>query len=178
MASRKPRKRKALKVGKTLPGYVKITSKNPLRAPTATEVLGGSIVGRGAAARIAAAVRPALAAARGISARAALTEAAGATLGAAAGAGALAYLLTSYGLGARDRRKLDLQEQAFRASQAYRAYREKLAADQGRPLTAAQLKQTRNVYRAELQKLGLSTNDLKKIMGATIFDPGHPIASN
>lgn len=172
-AAKKAKARRPLKVGRTLPGYVKITSKNPLRAPTATETVLGALGARRILPAAARAARAATAAGGATLAETGLIPAAG-ILGTA---GTLAYLLVSYGLGARDRKKLDLQEQAFRASQAYRAYREKLAGDQGRPLTKAQLKQTAQLYKSELLKLGLSSNDLKKIMGATIYDVGHPIIS-
>lgn len=176
-SGKKPKAKRPLKVGRTLPGYVKITAKNPLRAPTTTETIGGALAGRAFLPAIKRAAGPILKAAQGIGARAALKEAAGATTGILGTAGLLAYELAKFGLGIRDRKKLDLQEQAFRASQAYRAYREKLAGDQGRPLTQTQLKQTASIFQSELLKLGLSTNDLKKIMGATIYDRGHDIAS-
>lgn len=172
------RARRPLKVGRSLPGYVKITRKNPLRAPTTTETIGGALIGRKALPALKKGAQAFLQTGAGKLTGAQLLKAGlGKTGGILGSAGLLAYFLASYGLKLIDRKKLDLQEQAFRAAQAYRAYREKLAGDQGKPLTKTQLKQTADIYRSELLKLGLSTNDLKKIMGATIYDRGHEISS-
>lgn len=151
---KRPKQRKALKVPRTL-SYPKVTEKNPLRAPTPTELVlgaaGGRRIVRAAAARL------------GAQGGAAVTLGSG-LLTQAAIAGAAAYALTSVGLTKLAMKKATKRENAARAADAYRYLRNKLAADQGRPLTKTQLKQTATIFKNELLKLGLSSSDLSGIM--------------
>lgn len=151
---KKPKARKALKVPRTL-SYPKVTEKNPLRAPTATELVLGAAGGRrvlkAAGARLAASGGEAVTLGSGLLTQAAI-------------AGVAAYVLASMGLSKLAMKKATKRENAARAADAYRYLRTKLAADQGRPLTKTQLKQTATIFKNELLKLGLSSSDLSGIM--------------
>jgi len=86
-------------------------------------------------------------------------------LGGIALAGTLAYFITKYVLERPDRARASLQENAARAADAYRAARLKIAADQGRALSPGQQKQLARFFQAELQKLGLTKDDLSALRG-------------
>lgn len=165
--ARRPRKRRPLKVPKTI-SYPRLTSKNPIRAPSATEAALGAL-----------GARRALAAAKGFAKG--VVEAGGKTpltagrkllvpravaaraLGVAGIAGAVAYGLTRAGLAQIAKKRATLAENAHRLADAYRFARVKMAEDQGRPLTKTQLKQFSVAFKNELLKLGLSTSDLSKL---------------
>lgn len=167
------RKGKALKIPRTLT-YPKVTAKNPLRAPSKTEIAIGAL----GAGRI---IRGAKAAASSLRGMTVIPEAAGeASLGLvravplAGIAAALAYELTKFGLNAYAMKKATARENAANAADAYRAARVKIAGDQGRPLTATQQKQLARLFKNRLIELGLSSRDLSKIMGRSAYDESAP----
>lgn len=152
--AKRPKAKKALKVPRTL-SYPRVTEKNPLRAPTATELVLGAAGGR----RVVKAVGARLAAQGGE-----VVGLGSGLLTQAAIAGVAAYVLASMGLTKLAMKKATKRENAARAADAYRYLRTKLASDQGRPLTKTQLKQTATIFKNELLKLGLSSSDLSGIM--------------
>lgn len=93
----------------------------------------------------------------------------GTTIAAATIAGTMAYFLASAGLRAYAKKKEDLQENAFRASRAYRLARQELEHNKGRPLRETERKILANAYHQNLEKLGLSSRDLGDIMGRSDY---------
>jgi len=158
---KRAKKRRALKVPKSI-SYAAITSKNPLRQPTAVEAVlgagGAQRIGRAVAAQVA---RTAGAGAAGIT---------GAGAAAALAAGAVAYGLTKYGLTAYAMKKATRRENAARLADAYRFARVKMADDQGYPLNKTQLKQLSVAFKNGLLKLGLSSSDLSQLGGRSAYE--------
>jgi hypothetical protein len=145
--------------------YVPVTERHPLKIGR-DEKVGGAIAALGARRGLQAAGKKVLAKVGGIGIRqlaAGGAGVAGATLTAAAIAGVAAYYLTRYVLGRTDRLRATLQENAARASEAYRAARLQIEEDQGRSLTKSQQAQLGRAFQMNLQKLGLSKNDLSKL---------------
>lgn len=167
-APRKAKLRKPLKITAGQLKYVKVTEKNPLKVSRDTKVGAAAlaVAGRKGLQRVAGQV---ISKVGGVPVRALLgagtkAEIAG-TMGVIAMAGVLSYYITKYVLEAPDRKRATLQANAARAADAYRLARQKIASDQGRPLTATQQKQLGNLFKQKLQELGLSTNDLSKLTG-------------
>lgn len=155
--------------------YPKITSKNPLRAPTATETILGAAVGPKVLQRVSAEVLK----------RGAVTLAgadAGAAFAPAVLAAAVSYYLTKKLFEFHAITKATLRENAFRAAEAYKALRRAWEEKYGRVpkggttprLTDAQYRKLAKVFQDELLSYGLSTNDLTRIQGRSAYDPTPP----
>lgn len=82
-------------------------------------------------------------------------------VGAILAAGVASYAITKYIIDRRAATKAQRADLAFKAAQQYREARTALAQIQGSPLTAAQLRQLADQFKAALLSLGLSTSDLK-----------------
>lgn len=169
-SARRGRARAAMKPPKTLT-YPRITTKNPLRAPTTTETVVGAVGGRGLLRKLAPVARQL--------GKSAFPRTAAGVAGAIgevgaiplAAAGLASYYLARFGLSKLALKKATMRENAARAADAYRALRVRLEQDQGRPLTLTQLKRTATLFKNELLKLGLSSSDLSRVMGRSAYDP-------
>lgn len=162
----KARKRRAIRTNRAQVKYIPVTEKHPLKL-SREEKLGGAALGFSQRAGIQALGKRVLAAAGsrtiGSLAAGAGRLAVGGLLGGVAMAGVLSYYITSYVLSRKDRQRATIQENAYRAAQAYRAARLKIADDQGRRLTPGQQTQLGRFFQEKLQELGLSKNDLSKL---------------